>query len=538
MPLDKHSASSPIHWSAAEIARRIAARDISAVEVTRAFLARIEAINPQVNAVVVPRFEEALDEARAADIRQVRGEPLGPLHGVPITVKECFHLAGTPSCIGLENPDRRKPLKHDGILVRRLRQAGAIVLGKTNIPQLMIWHESDNPIYGRTNNPWDLGRTCGGSTGGEASIIAAHGSPLGLGNDLGGSIRVPSHFCGIHGFKPTSYRLPRGGSMRTLRGFEAIVTQPGPLARHVEDLSLGLSVLADGSDGEVAGDVAPGKVGDPRAVRIEGLRIAMWTSDGLIAPSPAIQRAVRDAAEVLRALGAIVEELSTADVEQALHVQDVFDTYCGLLTADGGAGARRLTRGSQLDWRVIRMRWLASLGPAMRSVAERALRMHGQQWMSRIVHHARPRSTDGYWTLIDHKNEVVASVLRWMRQNGYAAVLCPPFAVPAPPHTRVFDMLAAASYAFIFNLLGWPAGVVSTTRVRSGEDAERPASRDLALRQARATDRGSEGMPVGVQVAGLPWREDLVLAIMAAIEAGVAANPDYPCSYVVPNMTK
>ena len=114
------------------------------------------------------------------------------------------------------------------------------------------------------------------------AIIAARGSPLGLGNDLGGSIRAPSHFCGIHGFKPTSYRLPRGGSMRTLRGFEAIVTQPGPMARHVEDLSLGLGVLADTSDGEVAGDVAPGKIGDPRNVSIAGLRIAMTASNAAL----------------------------------------------------------------------------------------------------------------------------------------------------------------------------------------------------------------------------------------------------------------
>jgi fatty acid amide hydrolase len=128
--------------------------------------------------------------------------------------------------------------------------------------------------------------------------------------------------------------------MRTLRGFEAIVTQPGPLARHVEDLILGLNVLADSSDGEVAADVAPGKIGDPYDVRVAGLRVAMWTSDGMVTPSTAIQRAVREAAETLRQRGAIVDELSPADVEQALQIQDVFDTYCGLLTADGGAGAR------------------------------------------------------------------------------------------------------------------------------------------------------------------------------------------------------
>jgi fatty acid amide hydrolase len=477
-----------------------------------------------------------MEEAAAADERQARGEPLGRLHGVPITVKECFYLAGTPSCIGLDAEERKRPLKHDGIMVRRLRKAGAIVMGKTNIPQLMIWHESDNPVYGRTNNPWNVERTCGGSTGGEAAIIAARGSPLGLGNDLGGSIRVPCHFCGIHGFKPTSYRLPRGGSMRTLRGFEAIVSQPGPMARHVEDLKLGLSVLADRSDGEEAGDVAPGVIGDPGLVSIEGLRIGMWTFDGLLTPSPAIQRAVRQAADILRQRGAIVEELSPAEVEEGMRVQDVFDTYCGLLTSDGGAGARRLTRGSQLDWRVVRMRWLASLGPAVRSVTERALRMHGQQWMSRIVHNARPRSTDEYWTLIDYKNEIVLTALKWMRQREFAAILCPPFAVPAPPHTRVFDILAAASYAFIFNLLAWPAGVVSTTRVRANEEGDRPPSRDLALRQSREADRHSSGMPVGVQVAGLPWREDVVLAVMAAVEAGASGNPDYPGTCVVPGL--
>ncbi len=211
--------SNPIHWSAGEIARRIARREISAVEVARAFVARIEAVNPRLNAVVVSLFEHALQEAAAADDRQSRGEPLGPLHGVPITVKECFYVAGTPSTIGLTSPQFRQLIDKDGLSVARMRRAGAIVLGKTNLPQLMIWHESDNPVYGRTNNPWDLSRTCGGSTGGEAAIIAARGSPLGIGNDLGGSIRVPCHFCGIHGIRPTSLRMARSGSARTLRGF-------------------------------------------------------------------------------------------------------------------------------------------------------------------------------------------------------------------------------------------------------------------------------------------------------------------------------
>lgn len=271
--------SSPLDWSAAEIARRVARREISATEVARTFIQRIEAVNPRLNAVVIPRFEQALAEAAAADERQARGEPLAPLHGVPITVKECFLLTGTKATIGLNSAAYQKPAEADGVMVARLRRAGAIVLGKTNLPQLMIWHECDNPVYGRTNNPWDLERTPGGSTGGEAAIIAARGSPLGLGNDLGGSIRVPCHFCGIHGFKPTSLRLTRRGSAHTLYGFNAIVTQPGPMARHVEDLWLMLQVLADNSDGQDAGEVAPTTLGDPAQVDVSKLRIAVWTDD-------------------------------------------------------------------------------------------------------------------------------------------------------------------------------------------------------------------------------------------------------------------
>src|SRR5262249_46322643 len=162
----------------------------------------------------------------------------------------------------------------------------------------------------------NLDRTCGGSSGGEAAIIAARGSPLGLGNDLGGSIRIPSHFCGIHGMRPTSFRLPRGGTMRTLLGFEAFLTQAGPIGRHAEDLWLALQILTDNaSDGYVAGDVTPAPIPDPATVRVEKLKIAAWTDDGVFAPSPAVVRAVREAAAALREQGAEVIELDATEVE-------------------------------------------------------------------------------------------------------------------------------------------------------------------------------------------------------------------------------
>ncbi len=526
--------SSPIHWSAAEIARRIARREISASEVTAAFIARIEAVNPRLNAVVVPLFEQALKDAAAADNWQSRGEPLGPLHGVPITVKECFFVAGAPSTIGLTSPQYRQALEKDGLSVARMRRAGAVVLGKTNLPQLMIWHESDNPVYGRTNNPWDVGRTCGGSTGGEAAIIAARGSPLGIGNDLGGSIRVPCHFCGIHGIRPTSLRMTRSGSARTLRGFETFITQTGPMARHVEDLWLGLRALTDASDGYVASDVVPAGLPNPAAIDVGKLKIAAWTDDGVFPPSPAVVRAVREAAGYLRRCGADVVELNAAEVERQFGASEAFDLYCSLVGADGGADARRLARGSKLDPRVARLLWIAGLSRPLRTIVVAGLRRSGQHWTARLVNHARPRSTDAYWQLVERKNQLATQVTANMRQQQIDALLCPPHALPAMPHVKAFDLLAAASYSMLINLLGLPSGTVSTTRVTAGEDNSRPHSRDPVLRKAKLTDEGSVGLPVGVQVSSLPWREDVVLAVMAAIEKNAAIKPDYPGSCVVP----
>lgn len=192
-------------YSATELADLIAAGRVSAVQVVQAHIARIERVNPRLNAVVVARFEQAMDEARAADARQARGELLGPLHGVPITIKECLDLVGTPSTFGMPSRRHDYPAADDPY-VRRLREAGAIVLGKTNVPQALIYNESSNALYGRTNNPWDVRRTPGGSSGGEAAIIAACGSPLGLGTDIGGSVRLPASFCGITSLKPTTWR--------------------------------------------------------------------------------------------------------------------------------------------------------------------------------------------------------------------------------------------------------------------------------------------------------------------------------------------
>lgn len=300
---------SVLFLSATEIARQIKAGTISTREVVEAHIQRIEEVNPRLNAVIFPLFAEARKEAQAADEAQRRGEKLGPLHGVPITIKEALLVKGTPTTFGLLN-QRTHQAEDDGPLVSRLRRAGAIILGKTNVSQLTIYIESDNPLYGPTNNPWNLDRSPGGSSGGEAAIIAAGGSALGLGADFGGSIREPAHFCGIQGLKPTSGRLTMQDTRYDLFavGQEGVLAQCGPMARSVADLALAMNVLAAPGLEALDAAIAPVPWRDPAEVEVKGLRVAFYTDDGYFPAAPALRRAVQEAAEALRTRGAQVEE--------------------------------------------------------------------------------------------------------------------------------------------------------------------------------------------------------------------------------------
>ena len=227
-----------IYASATALAAAIRARKLSSLEVVQACLRRIEEVNPQLNAVVQLAAHTAQEQARKADAALARGEIGGPLHGVPITVKDSFDTAGMVSTWGTPGRAGYVPAQ-DATAVARLKAAGAIVLGKTNTPEFTYSYETDNPVYGLTHNPYDLEYSPGGSSGGAAAIVACGGSPLDVGSDTGGSIRLPAHFCGIAGIKPTSGRVPRTGHAIAFGGLLDAFTQVGPLARYVEDLALG-----------------------------------------------------------------------------------------------------------------------------------------------------------------------------------------------------------------------------------------------------------------------------------------------------------
>src|ERR1051325_647415 len=228
--------------SASELARAIREKEVSSSEVVDAHFKRIAEVNPKLNAVVLLTEESARARAKEADEALARGEVWGPLHGVPVTIKDAFEMAGFVSVGGTKGRASYVPFE-DATGVTRYREAGAVILGKTNTPEISLAFESDNLVYGQTKNPYDLSRTPGGSSGGEAAAIASGMSPLGLGSDAGGSIRLPAHFCGIAGIKPPSGRTARTGHFPPMGGVLDSIWQIGPLARRVEDLWLAPPLL-------------------------------------------------------------------------------------------------------------------------------------------------------------------------------------------------------------------------------------------------------------------------------------------------------
>lgn len=298
------------------LARAIRAKKVSSLEVVRAHLEHIHTVNPRLNAVVFATAESALKQARAADRRNTRTSQLGPLHGVPFTAKDIFDTAGLPTTAGLRMLRSNIP-DHDATVVARMRGAGAILIGKTNCPPGGTGGDSWNPLHGGTRNPYDVTRSPGASSSGEAAIIAAGGSPLGIGSDSGGSIRMPAHYCGVAALKPTSGLVPSTGGYGLVGGLTDPRSQVGPMARFVSDLIAALPILA-GPDG-----VDSGVVPVPLAKRtppLKGLKVAWYADDGIAKPTNAVAATVRAASRALAEAGCTVTEERPPGLQEAHQV--------------------------------------------------------------------------------------------------------------------------------------------------------------------------------------------------------------------------
>jgi amidase len=447
--------------SATAQARLIRLGSISSVELIAAHLDRIEQVNPALNAVVEVLREPALRAALKTDQRRADGVLLGPLEGVPFSIKDSIEVAGTVCTAGTIGLRNAPPSRSDATLVSRLRGAGAIPIARTNLPDLLFAFESDNLIHGKTNNPYDLSRTSGGSSGGEAALIAACGSPFGLGSDAAGSVRLPAHFCGIASLKPTSGRLPRTGHVPPPGGWSETLWQIGPMARRVEDLWTLMPILV-GSDGQEHTCIDMHYL-DPAAVDLRRLRIAFYTDNGIASASPETVATVERAAEALEMEGARVEERRPPGIEQS------YDMEMRLIGPDGGDGLRHFLRriGSHQVHPLLEG-WLAKLEAYRTGLSGFA----------------------DYWACLDQFRAEMFGFLR-----DYDAILSPACANPALPHgTSIEDHnFRGFSYTMTYNVTGWPASVV-----RCGESAS--------------------GLPIDVQLAARPWREDVALAIALRLE--------------------
>ena len=444
-----------------ELVRLMSAGTVSCREVIQAHLERIDAVNPRLNALVQATDpERCLGLADEADNRRARGEPLGRAHGLPVVVKDVMRVAGL-ACSG-GSPVLRAVADDDATVVSRLRADGAIVLGLTNVPEMGRGGESNNNLYGRTNNPYDLSRTPGGSSGGSAALVAAGGAALSVGSDGGGSIRQPCHNTGIAGLKPTHGRIPRTGSVfGDALGVFGPFNCYGPLARSVQDLFLGLSIM-NGPDLRDPYAV-PAPLGRPEDVDLGGLRVATYLDDGISPPTDDVATVVTAAAEAVGDVAGAVQRAAPPCVGATMDLlwESVF------LGGDRG-------RGFESD-----LRAMGATDPS-EELAE-FLRQ------ARTVDFSLSEARSRFAGIDTYRIEMLTFMA------DYDVIVCPAMPTAAKPHHHGLVEIRDFSHMMVHNLTGWPAAVV-----RCGTS--------------------KEGLPVGVQIVARPFQDATALAVAGHLE--------------------
>ena len=448
--------------SATELARRVRAGEVASRALVEASIAQVERLNPALNALVADRFDAARAEADAADAAVARGGGLPPFHGVPCTVKETFAVAGMPNTAGLV-ARVGQPATADAPTVARLRRAGAIPIGVTNVSELAMWFESDNRVYGRTSNPYDTTRIVGGSSGGEGAAVAAAFAPFGLGSDIGGSIRMPAFFNGVFGHKPTGGLVTNDGQFPVDEAPEMQRYQcTGPLARRAEDLLPLLRILADTEIG-------------PDEVDLSGVDVVSVEGNGRHRVAPELVAAQRRAVASLRELGARVRVCEVAALRRS------FDIWGSMLAAARQVPFRTLLAdGGRFSTPREVGRFLAGRSP------------HTLPALGLAVVERLPE-------LLPGRGRRYCALGRALREEltglvGERGVLFyPSFPTLAPRHNAPVLRPFAFAYTAILNVAELPV-----TQVPLGLDPT--------------------GLPLGVQVAAAPGNDHLTIAVARHLE--------------------
>jgi amidase len=486
------SAARAVFDGVRKIASDISRGAYSSREIVQSFIARIERFDDQINAVVVRRFDAALAEAAAADSARASGRIAGALHGVPMTIKECFDFSGLPSTYG--HPERaRHKAAADAVTVSRLRAAGAIVLGKTNVPKDLSDWETYNNVYGHTRNPWDLSRSAGGSSGGSAAALAAGLSALELGSDIGGSIRTPAAFCGVYGHKPTFGAVPiRGANTPDETLAPRDIQVAGPLAQSAGDLELALDIIAgpDVEDGVVWQAALPA---EPRE-HVRGWRIALVSDDPVFRVDGAIRSALDRLGNALASEGAIIDR----EAALPLASQEHHELYLTLLRS---VTSSRYPLG-QIEALKVKAQ---SFAPADRSY-------------DALMHRGLTLSHSAWIRADDRRLELRR---RWREFfSRYDALICPAGVVTAYPHSIG---VARKDQSFL----------VDGERLPAANNYYWIGLPNLSYLPATAIPIGfHEGIPVGAQIIGPEFGDKRCLRLAQILESTFQAfkpAPSFPC---------
>ena len=448
-----------------ELAQLVRARQISPVELVDAHLRRIEECNPKINAFACVDAGRAREEARRAEARIMAGRTEETLLGVPVTIKSSMDVQGLRCEAGSRLRDGYVAAQ-DATLVTRLKRAGAIVIGNTSTPELLIAYHTENDLHGRTGNPWNPERTAGGSSGGEAAAISCGMSSGGIGSDGGGSIRVPAHFCGICGLKPTPGRIPASGHYPPCGGPFSLIGVVGPMARTVEDLRLLFEATCGYDPGDPVSSPVPLSVGD--GVAGKKLRIGFYADDGYSAPAPEIQNAVLSAAQYLAGSGFEVQHFRPDGLDRAREL------WFTLFVEAIAMVLRPMVDGREDEITENTREFLALAAGQPALTGERLLN-----------------------TLLE-RDSLRLRLLAQMEE--FPVLLAPVCSTPAFRHEDggwgakyAADYVRTMSYSQHYNLLGNPAAVVPI-------------------------HQSAEGLPVGVQIIGRHYREHEVLYVAGVLE--------------------
>lgn len=467
-----------------------------------------------------------------------RARPLGILHGVPISVKESINVAGHASTAGLSK--RIGTLApSDAPMIAALRKAGAVPFCQTNLPQTNLSYGCSNPLFGATLSPLDAARTPGGSSGGEAALIAAGGSVLGIGADIGGSVRVPAAFCGICGFKPGSLRSSFRGSYSSTAGQSGVAAAAGPMCRSVAGLEAVMRVVTGPTMHALDASVPPLPWDDAEFASRTPLRIGFYIADGFIPATPACARAVREACGLLSIRG---HEIIPFTPPRAPHGVRLFFK---LLTSDGGEAVMEALDGEEIDDSLgAFVAGVTATGSRASKRLEASLREKGLTRGPDLMNAVGRTSVREYWRTQAEKNALRAEWEEAWKTAGLDCVITPAHVMPPPPPHVVAASGATLCYTQLFNLLDFPAGTLPVSSVTEEDEAGMAAwpasiiqeqfgaetdalisSGDIYGPQGDALEEivrtscvGSTGLPVSVQVVALPWHEERCLRVMAEIE--------------------